>query len=116
MSLTIDTKRVLDAILNRPDLFCSVKGSELNGIARKMLMKQIKDKTMSDEKLRGITAIVGEDSIRTLLDEFEKKELSALLKKVDQHNLKLKGSTPDNDLRDHLMLLGSGRVPVTSTG
>lgn len=106
MAINIDGIVVLRAIAENPVAFPDV-AAEVNNVARALVVKQIKAKTVTLELLRQIHSLIGSEAFELILDDLDAKNSAALVKKFDKENAELNGATPPW-LRKQLASLASG--------
>jgi hypothetical protein len=108
MAIDIDGYAVLGAIAQKPDVFPAIK-SEVSKVARMLVVKQLKDKTMSAAGLQIVGDAVGLDSFDLILDLMTDAEVKTLLGKVDKLNAEAKAAAPQSQ-RKHVSDLAHNRA------
>ncbi len=109
MPLTIDSHAVLRAVADHPEAFPAIQ-PDLDEIARKMVAKQIKAKSMDAELFRGLCCATGDANLSTILDGLAGNELTALVKKIDPYSAHARSGGDIQDVRRHVTELANGRV------
>ena len=109
MALSIDSHAVLRAIADNPDAFPAVQ-TDLDGLARKMLGKQLKAKSTDAVLFKKIYDLTGETNMSSILDNYAANDLVALLRKIDPHCPHAKTGGNPKDARSHIADLAAERV------
>ena len=113
MALTIDSATVLRAIAEHPDAFPAVK-ADLDEVARKLLIKQLKAKTTNAPLLQRILKATNADTVKTILDGFSANDLSGLVKKIDPHSAFVKATSDLQPVRLHILGIADGRLALAA--
>lgn len=108
MAIDIDGYAVLGAIAQKPDVFPAIKG-EVSKVARMLVVKQLKERTMSLAGLRNVGETVGFESFDLILDLMTDPEVKSLLGKVDKLNVEAKAAAPQSQ-RKHVSDLAHKRA------
>jgi hypothetical protein len=114
MALTIDSAAVLRAVADHPDTFPAVK-ADLDEIARKLLIKQLKARGTNAGLLRRICTVTREDNLKTILDGFTAADLTGLLKRVDPHGPVATGAEDPGLARRHIIGIANGGIEPSTT-
>ncbi len=85
MPLELDGTRVLQALLDAPDVFPHTRG-ELNRIAQGVVVKELRSRALTIEGLRQLAECLGFDSFRLVCDAMSDAETKSLALRMDPHN------------------------------
>jgi hypothetical protein len=108
MPIDIDGPAVLRAISENPTAFPDL-AADLNAVARKLVVKQLKAKGTTLELVRRIYSAIGSGAFPLILDDLGNSGGASFAKKLDKDNSNLPTAEPE--CRKHIVLLASGAVP-----
>lgn len=86
MPLDIDGYAVLGAIARKPDAFPAIK-NDVSKISRTLVVKQLKEKSLSLDMARDVVAAIGDDAFDMILEPMTDAEIKALLSKIDKFDV-----------------------------
>lgn len=112
MAIDVDGIAVLRAIADHPLAFPDV-AAEINEAARTFVIKQLKSKTTTLERLRLMHQAIGGEALLLILDGLADSASSALVKKLDKENPDIKTASSDW-LRRRIAELASGAAEPAS--
>jgi hypothetical protein len=108
MPIDIDGYAVLGAISKQRHAFAAIR-NEVSKTARSLVVKQLKEKTLTLANLKAISAAIEHDSLDLILDLMSETEIKSLLSKIDQFNTEAKSATPQAQ-RKQILGLAKGVV------
>jgi hypothetical protein len=108
--IALDTFALLKRIAGASETFAAVE-ADLEKVAVASVKKLLKHKELTLDGLRALNRAIGADSLGFILghDSLKVAEITALIKKLDQHWPPLK-SARVADQRDHILDLATGAV------
>ncbi len=112
MPIDIDGFAVLGAIAARRETFASL-GVEASEAARGLVVKRLKDKSLTLPQLVEVAAALGCETFDLILDNLSDAEVKALLGKIDKHGPEAKGDSAPAKRR-HVSRLA--KVEVSPSG
>lgn len=113
MSLTVDGKAALTAILTREDLFTRVKPADLSLAAVKLAKKQITAAGQGVSDLLALKSALGEDIFEKCLDTLTPHQAKQLARRLDTGAEDIAVNTGPSALR-HIRALVSGDTAPTA--
>lgn len=108
MPIDIDGYAVLGAISRGRTAFSAIR-NDVSKIARSLVVKQLKEKTLTLENLKAISAAIEHDAFDLILDPMPEREIKSLLVKIDKFNTAAKSATPQTQ-RKQISDLAKGLV------
>ncbi len=108
MAIDIDGYAVLGAIAKFPQAFPALR-DEVSKIARLLVVKQLKEKTLAIDSFLSIAEVINHDEFDLILDLMTDAEIKALAGKVDKLNADAKIQTPQWQ-RKHLSELARSTI------
>ena len=106
MPIDIDGFAVLGAISRHPDYFSAIK-NDASKTARMLVIKQLKEKTLSLGNLIQIASSIEHNAFELIIDLMSETEIKALVIKIDKHNFQAKAETA-KWRREHIASLVKG--------
>ena len=115
MSLTVDGKAALTAILTRDDLFARVKPADLSQAAVKLAKKQLTAAGQTSADLLAIKAVLGADVFEKCLDTLTAHQIKQLARRLDPGAEDIQVNTGSSALRHVRALLSGNTAPTAQT-
>jgi hypothetical protein len=113
MSLTIDGKAALKAILEREDLFNRVKPADVSQAAVKLAKKQLNAAGQGKDDLLALKAALGDDVFEKCLDTLTAHQVKLLARRLDPSAEDIQVNTGSSALR-HVRAILSGSVTASA--
>lgn len=108
MAIDIDGYAVLGAIARERRAFSAIQ-NEVSKAARSLVVKQLKEKSLTLQKLQAISGAIQHESLVLILDLMSDAEIKSLLTKVDKFNLEAKNNSPQAQ-RKQISNLAKGAI------
>ncbi|CAO4148954.1 DUF2336 domain-containing protein [Methylorubrum aminovorans] len=109
MALDVDGYAVLQAMASAPEAFPDIR-TEIPKVARTLVVKQLKARSLRVASLRMIREILGSESFALIADGMSEPEVKGLVTRLDPHHPSLKTATPGWH-RHRLAALAAGDAP-----
>lgn len=115
MSLTVDGKAALTAILTRDDLFTRVKPADLSQAAVKLAKKQLTAAGQGVSDLLALKTALGEDIFEKCLDSLTPHQAKQLARRLDPGAEEMSVNTGPSALRHVRAILSGATNPTAKT-
>ncbi|GAB5457381.1 MAG: hypothetical protein Hens3KO_04110 [Henriciella sp.] len=114
MSLTIDGREALKAMLDKPDLFSRIKPSDYASVAAKLAKKQVIAGGLNREDQITLRDTLGEDVYEKTLDSMSAHHAKLLARRLDPNVDALEVSTVTMAIRHIRAILAGQPISVES--
>lgn len=113
MALSINSRAVLRSFAEHPDIFADIQ-SDLDELSRKLLVKQVKVKSMDATQLQKLFRVVSAETLEIIFDSMSDKEIVGLIKKVDPNSSHVKATDDFRPARAHIVEVAAGRAELSA--
>ncbi len=106
MPLELDGREVLRILIDSPEAFPE-SHAELGRVAQTLVVKQLRQRSLGIEGLRGVLSALGHDNFLLVADAMSEQEVRSLAQRMDPHHASLRGADA-SWVRGHLLQLAEG--------